>query len=286
MVYLVFTAMAAKNAAAGVASVVRTYELLDRLRLGRDFAVRDDQLDFSVLLDAARIARAKHVRLTLLDTGRFGFVELEWLIAEGVRLCTSDEARPRPEELRQLLAAGRRGRVRAAYLQRGRLFADKAEGTMSLPDLQELGHAGLDVHVSNLGEPRDLAALAGLVPFVRKGGGVFVYYHHGRPEEGLVALAASGGWSHLVDRNVDETADRETLAGWARAARSGGAGAVLHVERGLTLETLQALQAAGAYLIIKLPPADRLSRFRPLEAAARRRKLPSRAFYLDATLLP
>jgi len=286
MVYLVFTAMTTKSAAEGVAAVVRTYELLDRLRLGRDFAVRDDQLDFSVLLDAARIARDKHVCLTLLDTGRFGFVELEWLMTEGVRLCTSDEARPRPEELRQLLEAGRRGRVRAAYLQRGRLFPDRSEGAMSVPDLQDLGRAGLDVHVSNLDERRDLAALAEIVPFVRQGGGFFVYYDHGRPEDGLVALAARGAWSHLVDRAVDEAADGEMLVGWARAAKSGRAGAVLHVERGLTLETLQALQAAGATLIFKTPPGDRLSRFRPLEVAARRRKLPPRAFYLDATLLP
>jgi len=286
MVYLVPTAMTAKNAAEGITGVVRTYELLDRIRLGRDFAVRDDQLDFSLFLDAARIARVKRIRLTLLDTGRFGFVELEWLLAEGVRLCTSDEARPRPEELLRLLGAARRGRVRAAYLQRGRLPAVRAEGTMSVPDLQELGQAGLDVHVSNLDEPRDLAALAEVVPFVREGGGFFVYYHHGRVEDGLVALAACGAWSHLVDRLLDEAADGETLLAWARAAKGGGAGAVLHVERGLTLETLQRLQAAGAYLIFKTPPSDRLSRLRPLEAAASRRKLPPRAFYLDTTLLP
>jgi hypothetical protein len=284
MVYLVSTAMTAKNAAEGITGVVRTYELLDRIRLGRDFAVRDDQLDFSLFLDAARIARVKRIRLTLLDTGRFGFVELEWLLAEGVRLCTSDEARPRRRSSsacwgRPPNASSRLPAARSP--PRGR-----AEGTMSVPDLQELGQAGLDVHVSNLDEPRDLAALAEVVPFVREGGGFFVYYHHGRVEDGLVALAVCGAWSHLVDRPLDEAADGETLLAWARAAKGGGAGAVLHVERGLTLETLQRLQAAGAYLIFKTPPSDRLSRLRPLEAAARRRKLPPRAFYLDTTLLP
>jgi len=278
--------MATKNAAEGIAGVVRTYELVDRIRLGRDFSVRDDQFDFSLLLDAARMARAKHLRLTLLDTGRFGFIELEWLMSEGVRLCTSDEARPRPAELLRLLEAGRRGRVRAAYLQRGPLLAAPADGAMSISDLQELGRAGLDVHVSDLDEPRDLAALGEIVRFVRAGGGLFVFYRHGRPDETLVALAGQGGWSHLTDRTVDEAADLETLLAWAHAAKSAKAGAVLHLERGLTLETLQTLQTAGAYLIFKTPPSDRSSRFRPLEAVARRRRLPSRAFYLDTTLLP
>lgn len=278
--------MTTKNVAEGITGVVRTYELLDRLRLGRDFSVRDDQFDFSVLLDAARIARAKGLTLALLDTGRFGFVELEWLATEGVRLCTSDEARPRPAELFRLLEAGRRGRVRAAYLQRGPLLDAPAEAAISVPDLQELGRAGLDVHVSDLEEPRDLAALGEIVPFVRAGGGLFVLYHHGRPDDPLIALAARGGWSHLTDRPLDIAADAEVFLAWARAAKAGGAGAVLHVERGLALETLQALQAAGVYLLFKTPPSDRLSRLRPLEAAARRRKLPPRAFYLDTTLLP
>ncbi len=278
--------MTTKSVAEGMAGVVRTYELLDRLRLGRDFSVRDDQFEFSVLLDTARIARAKRVRLTLLDTGRFGFVELEWLVAEGVRLCTSDEARPRPAELLRLLEAGRRARVRAAYLQRGPLRDAPAEGAMSVPDVQELGRAGLDVHVSDLDEPRDLAVLGEVVPSVREGGGVFVLYHHGRPDEALVALAGRGGWSHLSDRPIDVDADAETLLAWARAAKSGGAGAVLHVERGLPLETLQAVHAAGAYLLFKIPPSDRLSRLRPLEAAARRRRLPKRSYFLDTTFLP
>ena len=278
--------MTEKSVDEGLAGVVRTYELLDRLRLGRDFAVRDDQFDFSLLLDAARVSRAKRLTLTLLDTGRFGFVELEWLLAEGVRLCTSDEARPRPAELLRLLEAARRGRVRIAHLQRGPLPEEPAAGAMSIPDLQELGRAGLDVHVSDLGGPRDLAVLGEVVPFVRAGGGLFVFYRHGRPDEALVALAGRGGWSHLTDRHLDIASDAEILLAWARAAKAGGAGAVLHVERGLPLETLQALQASGAYLLLKTPPSDRLSRLRPLEAAARRRRLPPRAFYLDATLLP
>jgi len=254
--------------------------------LGRDFAVRDDQFDFSILLDAARMARAKGLTLTLLDTGRFGFVELEWLVTEGVRLCTSDEARPRPEEILRLLEAGRRGRVRATYLQRGPLLDAPAAGAMSVPDLQELGREGLDVHISDLDEPRNLEALGEIVPFVRAGRGFFVFYRHGRPDEALVTLARRGGWSHLTDRPLDIGGDEEMLLAWARAAKAGGAGAVLHVERGLPLETLQALQASGVYLLFKTPPSDRLSRFRPLEAAARRRKLPRRAFYLDTSLLP
>ncbi|MDH4196352.1 MAG: hypothetical protein OEW05_02990, partial [Candidatus Aminicenantes bacterium] len=145
---------------------------------------------------------------------------------------------------------------------------------------------GLDVHVSDLDEARDLAVLGEIVPLVRAGGGLFVFYRHGRPDEALVALAGRGGWSHLTDRPLDIAADEETLLAWGRAAKAGGAGAVLHVERGLPLETLQALQASGVTLLLKTPPSDRLSRLRPLEAAARRRKLPPRAFYLDTTLLP
>src|SRR4030042_1007217 len=101
MVYLEIRTMSEHPIEKGIAGVVKTYELLDRVRTRQDLIIRDDQFDYEALLDAARYTRRRRIRVSLLDTGRIGLTELEALVREGVRVLTSDEARPRADEDRE-----------------------------------------------------------------------------------------------------------------------------------------------------------------------------------------
>src|SRR4030042_45993 len=98
MVYLEIPKMSEHPIERGIAGVVKTYELLDRVRMRQDLVIRDDQFDYEALLEAVRYAGRRRIRLSLLDTGRFGLTEVEALARGGPRLPTSDEARPRAGE--------------------------------------------------------------------------------------------------------------------------------------------------------------------------------------------
>lgn len=257
------------------------YALVDRIGRGRDFAVRDDQHDFTALVDAAELARGRGVRLSLIDTGRFSVAELEWLAETGARLLTSDETRPLAADLERLAAAGRRSGAVPAVLVRGAALA----GGAAAGDLAALAALGLDLHASNRDAARDLGVLGDLAAGARRGRNYFVYYHHGRFAPELAGLARRGAWLHLSDRAFDLPAEAERIPELARAAKSGRARLVVRVERGLEPETFAAAFAAGARLLVGSPADDPASPLRPLERRAARRRLPPRAFYIDATFL-
>ncbi|MBE0711271.1 MAG: hypothetical protein IH583_02725, partial [Candidatus Aminicenantes bacterium] len=65
-----------------------------------------------------------------------------------------------------------------------------------------------------------------------------------------------------------------------------GVRAVVRVERGLPLEVLETLWAAGAALLFLTPPSDDRSLLRPVETRAARRKVPARAYFLSTAFLP
>ncbi len=265
----------------GAAAAPRAYELVDRIGRGRDFAVRDDQYDFAALLDAAASARDRGVRLSLIDTGRFTVPELEWLAETGVRLLTSDEARPLAADLERLAGAGRRSGAVPAVLLRGAALA----GGEAAEELAGLAALGLDLHVSNRDAARDLDLLGRLAESARRGRGVFVYYHHGPFVPDLAGLAARGAWIHLSDRSFDDAAAPELVPSLARAAKSAGARLVLRVDRGLSPEAFAAALGAGARLLVATPAGDPGSPLKPLERRARRRPPPPRAFYIDTAFL-
>jgi hypothetical protein len=270
----------------GIARVVKTYELLDRVRLGRDIMIRDDQFEAETLLDAARMARAKGIRMSLLDTGRFDRVGLERLIMTGVRIYTSDEARPAAPELDVLLRACRAAKSFTAYFHNGPLAAMAGPGSLSFPDLGVLAAQGMDVHLSNSVHARDFNMIGEIAANARAGRSYFVYYHHGAPVEGLAALAARGTWIHFSDRRLGEDAGSELAVEIVRAAAAGGSRAAVHVEAGLPLEILERLFAAGAVILFLTPPSDYRSLARPLERKALRRRLPVRAWWQSTAFLP
>jgi hypothetical protein len=286
MVYLEFPNMTEHPIEKGITGVVRTYELLDRVRMRQDLVIRDDQFDYEPLLDAARYARRRRIRMSLLDTGRFGLTELEALVREGVRILTSDEARPRADEWEILLEACRTSRAFLSVFWNGPLPAAEGTGGIPLQALEDLLARGMDLHVSNLNARRDFLLMAKLAVVSKSGRGYFVYYHHGPLAADLSLLAGRGAWVHLTDEGSAQETWAGLAAGSARAGGAAGARAVVRVERGLPLEVLEELWAAGAALLFLTPPSDDRSLLRPIETRAARRKVPARAYYLSTAFMP
>jgi|GEM_PF-262795 len=325
MVYVEILIMDAKKSVEeGIADVIRTYELLDRARTGKDIVIRDDQFDPEALLDAARLSRSRGIRMGVLDTGRFDVSGLGWLLREGVRLFTSDEARPSARELGLILESALKAGTSVACFRNGPLPSAPAPGespaepekggqdpgpqtgaaaaaaavsaalagssgpdTVSSLDLRLLLSDGLDLHVSNVAHPRDPAVLADLADAAASGKSYLVYYHHGPVDEGLPALAARRAWVHVSDRALrDDEAEIAAAAASARAARAAGSRTIVHIEEGLALDPLSRLFAAGAVVIFHTAPAGYRSLLRSYEARAARQKLPARASYLTTAFLP
>ena len=264
----------------------RTYELLSRAEQGLEITTRDDQNDFTAFLDAARVAQRSGGRLRLVDTGRLSAFKLEWLAEAGTDLFTSDEARPNRAELGLLAKACARGEAVIAYFHHGILTADSGETPTSLGFLAEAGRDGVDVHLSSRERARDLAGLAEIAHVCKGAGSRLVYYHHGSLDAGLGDLARSGGWIHISDLNLPAGEQGALLADITAEAAASGSGLVIHLEKGLTVETVHDLLEAGAFVLFKTPPADRRSAFRALERRARKRTLDRRACYLYPDFLP
>jgi len=286
MVYLEIPTMSEHPIEKGVADVVKTYELLDRVRTRQDLVIRDDQFDHEALLDAAIYARRKRIGLSLLDTGRFGLVDLEALAREGSRVLTSDAVRPRANEWEILLEACRGAGTHLSVFWSGPLPAAEERPAVPHQGLLDLLGRGMDFHVSNRSLARDPSLLAELAAAARAGRGYFVVYHHGPLIPEVAAPAGRGAWVHFSDRSALDEAGAAVAVDVARAAAAKGARAVVHVESGLRLETLEALWDAGAALLFTTPPSDDRSLLRPVERKAARRKLPARAFHLSTAFLP
>ena len=270
----------------GIAGVVKTYELLDRVRMRQDLVIRDDQFDYEALLEAVRYAGRKRIRLSLLDTGRFGLTEVEALARGGARILTSDEARPRADEWEILLEVCRTSRTHLSVFWNGPLpVADQTSG-ISLQTLEDLLGRGMDLHLSNRTHNRDAGTLAGLAAAAKKGKGYLVIYHLGPLVPELAGPAGRRAWVHFSDRDSTDGNWAELAVEIAGAAASSGARAAVHVERGLPLELLEELWTIGAALIFLTPPSDDRSLLRPVERKAARRKLPARAFHLSTAFLP
>jgi hypothetical protein len=269
-----------------VAGVVETYELLDRVRTRQDLVIRDDQFAYEALLDAARYARRRRIRLSLLDTGRLGLVEVESLARAGARILTSDDARPRTDDWEILHDACRTAGTHLAVFWNGPLPAADAASGMILQDLERLLGRGLDLHIADRKHLRDAGDLGRLAAAARKGKGYFVAYHVGPLVPDLAVPAGGGAWIHFSDASIADKPGEELAVAIARAAASSGSRAAVHIERGLPLELLEELWTAGAALLFLTPPSDDRSLLRPLERRAARRKLPPRAFFLSTAFLP
>jgi hypothetical protein len=286
MVYVEIPKMSEHPIEKGIAGVVRTYELMDRVRTRQDLVIRDDQFDYEALLDAVRYVGRRRIHLSLLDTGRFGLVEVEALARGGARILTSDEARPRADEWEILLEAGREGGTHLSVFWNGPLPAAEEDPAVSLQALEDLLGRGMDLHLSNRTHARDAGTLAELAAAAKKGRGYLVLYHLGPLVVDLAGLAGLRAWVHFTDRDSADERWAGPAVEIARAASSSGARAAVHVERGLPLRLLEALWDAGAALVFLTPPSDDRSLLRPIERKAARRKLPARAVHLSTAFMP
>ena len=269
----------------GIAGVVRTYELMDRVRMRQDLVIRDDQFDFPALLEAARYADRRRIRMSLLDTGRFSLGEVESLAKAGARILASDEARPRADEWEILQEACRSAGTHLSVFWNGPLPAAEAVTGAAFQSLLALLRMGMDLHISNRTHVRDAAILARLAAASKKGKGYLVIYHTGPLVAELAGPAAGRAWVHFSDASIGDEPAAAAAVEIARAASGAGSRAAVHVERGLPLELLEALWAAGAALLFTMPSDDR-SLLRPVEDRAARRKLPPRAYYLSTAFMP
>jgi hypothetical protein len=278
--------MSEKTIVEGIGGVIRTYELMDRVRMRQDLVLRDDQFDYEALLDAVGYARRRRIRLSLLDTGRFGLVEVEALARGGARILTSDEARPRAGEWEVLLEAGRKGGTHLSVFWSGPLPEAQAASGPTFQALEGLLGAGLDFHISDRTHPRDAESLAGLAAAAKRGRAYFVVYHVGPPADDLVAPASQRAWIHFGDAGLAEGPEADRAVAIAATASRAGSRAVVHIEHGIPFELLEALWNAGAALVFLAPPSDDRSLLRPFERKALRRKLPARAYHLSTAFLP
>ena len=254
----------------------KAYALLSEAAGRNNATVRDDQHEFSVLLDAARISRQKRLRFRLIDTGKLDFLQLEWLGEAGADIYTSDEARPKASEL---------DLIRRACSKKRRIVAFFFHGLIEEEGIT-IARTGVYLYLSNREKERDPELISRLSQSCRKEQSWLVYYHHGPVIAELEDLARNGTWIHVSDRNLHSEGDVSALVDAAVRASENDAGLVLSIERGMELSPLRDLSKAGAHLLFKTPPSDSGSPLKGLEKEAARKKLDFRAYYLYPTFLP
>lgn len=260
------------------------FALLDEVKKGGEFVLRDDQYGFNDILDAVKTARGRGTRFDLLDTGRFSLLELELLCGAGAHFYSSDDARADVSELLAIRKACAKGGSSAAYLARGPFEGDDQPDRSLYSLLLALAEEGFILHASNREYPRDVLRLSELAQKAWKGGGFLVYYYHGGADPGLIELASRGAKIHLSDKLLQE-GDIELLTAVLKASRGRKPKLVLYVEKGMPCLFLKKIFSAGGTLLFKTPPIERGSPMGELERRALRRPLRPGTYYLQATFL-
>jgi hypothetical protein len=263
----------------------KIYKLLSQTKKGGDITVRDDQYDFSCLLDAVKACRQRGFRFRLIDSNSFDVFQLEWLAEAGADIYTSDEARCSIFELELIKKACQRGGAVLAYFHHGPLDAEKKSDSASFSGMKEIGRCGIYLHITNRERTRDISQLNELADACRKGGSWLVYYHHGAFEPSLDDLGTSGVWVHVSDKSLPDAGMTQVLDR-VSSALSSGIRLVIHLDQGLDFILLRDIIKAGAFVLFKSALFDYRSPFRALEREAKKRKVDFRAFYLYPDFLP
>ena len=261
------------------------FALLASARVGQDVTVRDDQHEFSWILDAIRSCRRAGGRFRLVDSGGFDAFQLEWLGEAGADIYTSDRVGRGEAEVGLIVRACRRGRSIAAHLHHGDLVTEGGENPLSIAALGNLGEDGLYLHLSNRETKRDFPILGRFAGSCRKGGSRLVYYHHGGLDPEMKTLAESGAWMHFSDEGLRSEENRILSLDIIRAARSNGAGIIIHMEKKLEISFLWDFLQAGAFVLFKTRAFDYRSPFKALEEEAGRNLPDFRAFFLSPAFI-
>lgn len=269
----------------GEERAIKIYKLLSLAKKGGDITVRDDQYDFSCLLDAVKACRQKGFRFRLIDSGSLDLFQLEWLTEAGADIYTSDEARSNVFELELINKACQRGGAALAYFHHGPLDEEKKPNPLSFFDLKEMGRFGIYLHLTNRERARDISRLNELADSCRRGGSWLVYYHHGAFEPSLDDLGTNGVWVHVSDKSLPDAGITQVMDR-VNSALSSGIRLVIHLDEGLDFLLLRGIIKTGAFVLFKSALFDYRSPFRALEREAKKRKLDFRAFYLYSHFLP
>ncbi|MFB0564995.1 MAG: hypothetical protein ACETWK_04885 [Candidatus Aminicenantaceae bacterium] len=267
----------------------RAYELLSLAAQGRDLTVRDDQHDFSWLLYIFKASRKRRQRFRLIDSGKFDAFKLEQLGNEGVDLYTSNEARPKPEELELINRSCKRGRAIVAYSHQGSINREEKKGSntekFTLTALRDMGKNGIYFYLSNRKWKHDFSLLSELAYFCQKGGSWLVYYHYGPLETSLEDLARNGAWIHISDQSVREPKGTELLMKILESRSSKRTNLILHLEEEWKASQLRDIINAEAIVLFQSSLTDYKSPLRPLERESRKRKVDFRSYYLYPYLM-
>jgi len=260
-------------------------ELFSLLKKKQNITVRDDQYDFSLLLDAVRQFRDRRYRFRLIDTGRFDPFELEWITSHGADFYTSDETRPIVHDLELVSAASRKGNAVVACLINGKLDAE-GENILSFSDLMNVGRSGVYLHLTNRHHVRDIQQISRLAYNCAKSGSWLVYYHHGPLEVSFLELGRNGAWIHITDQSLEEEDSQSMIRDIVLSAQSAGSNLVLHWDNGDKFSLLNDIVKAGAVVLFKSLLFDYKSPLKVLEKGIRRKRLDYRTYYLHPSVLP
>jgi hypothetical protein len=263
----------------------KTFELFSLLKKKQNITVRDDQYDFSTLLDAVRQFRDRRYRFRLIDTGRFDPFELEWITGHGADLYTSDETRPHVHDLEIVCAASKKGSAFVSYLIKGE-WEDTGEEDQNFLGLVNVGRSGAYLHLTGRQHPRDILQVARLAYNCAQSGSWLVYYHYGDLEESLIELGRNGAWIHMTERSLKKEESQAMIRDVVFSARSAGSNVVLHWDGGEDFALLADIVKAGAVVLFKSPLFDYRSPLNVLEKGIRKKRLDFRAYYLHPSILP
>ena len=266
-------------------SLKKASELFSFLKKKQNITVRDDQYDFSTLLDAVRQFRDRRYRFRVIDTGRFDPLELEWISGHGADLYTSDETRSNVHDLEFISAASSKGNAFVSYLINGKWDVG-GEEDLTFSDLMNVGRCGAYLHLTNRQEPRDILQVARLAYNCTQSGSWLVYYHHGPLEKSLLELGRNGAWIHITDQSLEGEESQAMIRDIVLSARSAGSNLVLHWDNGNYFSLLDDIVKAGAVVLFKSTLFDYKSPLKVLEKGIRKKRLDFRAYYLNASVLP
>jgi hypothetical protein len=262
----------------------KTSELFSLLKKKQNITVRDDQYDFSTLLDAVRQFRDRRYRFRVIDTGRFDPFELEWISGNGADLYTSDETRSNVHDLELISAASRKGNAFVSYLIKAK-WDIGGEEDPTFSDLMNAGRCGAYLHLTNRQQPRDILQVARLAYNCTQSGSWLIYYHHGPLEKSLLELGSNGAWIHMTDQSLEGEESQAVIRDIVLSARSAGSNLVLHWDNGNNFSLLEDIVKAGAVVLFKSPLFDYKSPLKVLEKGIRRKRLDFRAYYLHPSVL-
>lgn len=265
-------------------SLEKSFELISLLKKKQPVTVRDDQYDFTALLDAVRLFRDSRYRFRVIDTGRFDPYELEWLTGHGADLYTSDDVRARVHDLEIISASAKKGNAFVFFLING-MWEEEEEKSLAFSDLVNLGRGGIYLHITNRQQPRDIQQVAQLAHHCAQKGSWLVYYHHGFLERSLLDLGSNGAWIHMTDQSL-EGDDPGLIRDIVLSARSAGSNVVLHWDGGNNFALLDEIVKAGAVVLFKSPLFDYRSPLKILEKGLRKKRLDFKAYYLHPSVLP